>query len=236
MDRFLDASGDTTQETMAQLEWTFLPLLEFSDRSPKTLFEAMAGNPSFFVEVLRSLYRPTKESGIEEAPDADSERAKALAERAYELLRTWDRVPGTTADSSLDTAKLDAWVAEARALCARIGRAEVGDQHIGQMLAALPTDPSDMWPPLAVREIIESTRSRDLENGIAIGVINGRGVTMRGMTEGGSKERSLVATYRGWAKLAATKWHRTASVLERIARDLEAQGEWHDEDAERIQW
>jgi hypothetical protein len=209
------------------LEWTFLPLLEFSDRSPDTLFNALASSPSFFAEVLRSLYRPTKESGVEEPAEADSERAKALAEQAFELLRTWDRVPGTKADGSLDAASLDAWVTEARSLCAQIGRAEAGDQHI---------DPSGTWPPSAVRDVIESTRSRELENGIAIGVINGRGVTMRGMTEGGIKEKSLAATYRGWARVVATKWHRTAAVLERIARDLEAQGEWHDDDAERIQW
>jgi len=232
----LDASGDVTQETMAHLEWAYLPLLEFSDRSPDTLFNALTCNPSFFVEVLRSLYRPTKESGVEEPPEADSERAKALAEQAFELLRTWNRVPGTKTDGSLDLAALDAWVTETRTLCARIGRAEVGDQRIGQILAVSPPDLSGTWPPLAVREVIESTRSRDLENGIAIGVINGRGVTMRGMTEGGVKERSVAATYRGWARVAATKWHRTAAVLERIARDLEAQGEWHDDDAERIQW
>jgi hypothetical protein len=221
---------------MAHLEWTYLPLLEFSDRSPDTLFKALACNPSFFVEVLRSLYRPTKESGVEEPPETDSERAKDLAERAFELLRTWKRVPGTKADGSLDLAALHAWVRETRTLCARIGRAEVGDQHIGQVLAASPPDLSGTWPPLAVREVIEATRSRDLENGIAIGVVNGRGVTMRGITEGGIKERSIAATYRAWAREAATKWHRTAAVLERIARDLEAQGEWHDDDAERIQW
>jgi transcriptional regulator with XRE-family HTH domain len=232
----LASARDVTQETMAQLEWTYLPLLEFSDRSPDTLFNALASSPGFFVEVLCSLYRPTKESGVDEPPQADTERATALAEQAFELLRTWNRVPGTQADGSLDAASLEAWVREARTLCARTGRAEVGDQHIGQILALSPVDPSGMWPSVAIRDVIESTRSRELENGIAIGVVNGRGVTTRGVTEGGVKERSLAAAYRGWARTAATKWHRTAAVLERIARDLEGQGDWHDEGAERIQW
>jgi hypothetical protein len=88
---------------------------------------------SFFVEVLRAVYRPSKESGIEEPPPADAERRRAIASQAYELLRDWRRVPGLTDAGMLDPAALEAWVRwvrwvrEARVLCAHAEA--VGDLH-----------------------------------------------------------------------------------------------------------
>jgi hypothetical protein len=45
-------------------------------------------------------------------------------------------------------------------------------------------DADGYWPPVAIREAIESTRSRELESGIITGVYNNRGVTTRAPTDG----------------------------------------------------
>ena len=80
--------------------------------------------------------------------------------------------------------ELQAWVREARALCVQAGREAVGDLHIGQILAAAPAERGGARPAIAVREVIESTQSRELERGILAGVHNSRGPTWRGMTDG----------------------------------------------------
>ena len=69
----------------------------------------------------------------------------------------------------------------------RQGRAAIGDQMIGQVLAHAPADEDGTWPCLPVRELIEFTRSKDLEVGIQTGVYNMRGVTTRSPTDGGTK-------------------------------------------------
>ena len=60
-------------------------------------------------------------------------------------------------------------------LCAQAGRETVGDHHIGQILALAPLEPDGVWPAIPVREVIEITRSRELERGILGGVHSSRG-------------------------------------------------------------
>ncbi len=45
-------------------------------------------------------------------------------------------IPGTAADGSIDGAKLEAWVKEARKLAHAVGRGAIADQKIGEMLSA----------------------------------------------------------------------------------------------------
>jgi transcriptional regulator with XRE-family HTH domain len=232
----LDSADGTPDDVMASLEWAFLPSFRFSGRQALALQRALSTTPKFFVEVLRAVYRPSKESGIEEPPPADPERAHAIASQAYELLRDWRRVPGLTDAGMLDAVALEAWVREARALCAQAGREAVGDLHIGQILAAAPAERGGAWPAIAVREVIENRQSRELERGILTGVRNSRGATWRGMTDGGVQERERAAHYKRCAAETGHEWPRTAALLDLIAKSYEAEGEWHDQDAERMDW
>jgi hypothetical protein len=234
--KFLDEAGEISRETMASLEWTYLPLLEYSDRPPRTLHEELARSPEFFVTVLSALYRPEPDSGVTDCNAPDSDSADVLAQQAFQLLRTWDRVPGRQEDGSIDTDRLVAWVHEARRASAKAGRSAVGDMHIGEILSKAPADNGGVWPMEAVRKVIESTRSRDLERGLGNGVYNQRGVTGRTLTEGGRQERSLAQTYRNWSRAMSARSPRTAAVLERIARDYEADGRSNDEELEQRTW
>ena len=83
--KYLDRTGLVSEAEMAALEWAYLPLFRFSDRPPSALQNALSSSPRFFVEVLCALYRPTKESGIEELVPADPERASAIASQAHDL-------------------------------------------------------------------------------------------------------------------------------------------------------
>jgi hypothetical protein len=84
---------------------------------------------------------------------------------------------------------LENWVKKARKLLAQAGRGEIGDSKIGEILSVAKREVDQPWPPAAVREIIEVTRSRTLERGLEIGVYNRRGVTVRAPQDGGGQER-----------------------------------------------
>ena len=194
----LDKSPDVTEDEIAALEWALLPLLQHSHRRPPgVLHRKMSTSPAFFVEVISAVYRPDPESGVAETAPADMQRARAIATQAYELLHSWALVPGENG-GAVNGPVLEEWVKEARILCKNAGRLAVGDQHIGSVLANGPSDSAGVWPTLEIRELIEITRGKDVEKGFVMGVHNRRGVTTRGMTDGGAQERELVKTYREW--------------------------------------
>ncbi len=233
---WLGKANDVAEDQIATLEWALLPLLQHSHRvAPVVLHRRMSTAPSFFVEVISAVYRPAPDSGVVEPTPADAERAGAIARQAYELLRSWMIVPGLD-NGLIDATVLEEWVKDTRILCKNGGRLAVGDQHIGSVLAYAPADSAGIWPAVEVRELVEITRSKDLETGIFMGVHNRRGATMRGMTDGGAQERDLAKTYRGWSRNTALEWPRTSALLERIASSYENEARRHDEDAERNQW
>lgn len=234
--KVLDTAG-TSDDVLFRLEWAYMPVLEHSERPPTVLIKALAERPSFFMEVLSALFRPSEESGIVEPEPNDAERAHAVASQAFDLLRQWDRVPGTMSDGRIDGSALEAWVKEARQLAAASGRAEIADQKIGEALSASPRDVDDnLWPARAVRDVVEITRSKNLESGLSMGLHNRRGVTTRRPSDGGEQERDLVKQYRDFSAAMALEWPRTSAVLERIARSYEEDARWHDDDAERRDW
>ena len=104
------------------------------------------------------------------------------------------------------------------------------------MLAAAPADQNGVWPIAAVRDVIEITRSRDLETGLIIGVDNGRGITWRGVFDGGVQERESAQHYRKCAEATALEWPRTSAVLDRLARNYEEEGRSNDEEAQQNEW
>ena len=230
----LDQANDVSEDQVAGLEWTYLAMLEHSRRPPVVLHKTLSTSPEFFVKVLCSVYRPALDSGIEEALE-DTKKARSLAGHAYGLLRSWHKVPGETG-GVVDSVALQEWVDRVRALSAEAGRGEIGDQHIGNVLASSPADADGVWPAKAVRELIERSPSRHIETGLMLGIHNNRGGTWRGMTDGGAQERSIAGRYHEHARAMELEWPRTAALLEQIARSYEEEGQRHDQRAERTDW
>jgi transcriptional regulator with XRE-family HTH domain len=231
----LDKADDVPEDQVAGLEWTYLAMLEHSRRPPVVLHKLLSTSPEFFVQVLRSVYRPAPDSGVQEEAVKDVKRARALAGHAYGLLRSWHQVPGEKG-GVVDSVALQQWVDRARTLCAEAGRGDIGDEHIGNVLASSPADPDRGWPAKAVREVIESTPSRHLETGVMLGIHNNRGGTWRALSDGGAQERSIASRYHEHARITALEWPRTSALLEQIARSYEEAGQQHDQRAERTDW
>jgi hypothetical protein len=232
----LDKAADVPTEKMLELEWTYLPLLEHSDRPAKVIMNELASNPGLFVQLICAVYAPSDDSGVVDTPPENAEHARNIATQAYRLLRLWTVIPGTMADGTIDGAALEVWVREARKFAKAAGRDAIAEQKIGEVLSASKIDEDGAWPAAPIRDLIETIRSSELETGLVIGRHNRRGVTTRSPRDGGKQERALAETYRGWSKATAFDWPRTSAILENLAKGYEEDARRQDESAERLDW
>jgi len=225
---YLDADEDVDRTQLAQLEWRYLPLFRYQEWSPRVLQDELARNPDFFVEVISWVYRSDSQP-----PEPEfSEEARVRAVLGAQLLSSWRTPLGIDGHR---TPTLADWVTATRVRLTGRGRIRVGDQRIGGLLRYVPIDPDGVWPTVAVREIVEAVASRDLELGIELEVMNSRGVTSRGPTEGGALERTLVNRYREYAHQIGNRWPRTRRMLQRIAESFERDARREDERAETVE-
>lgn len=86
-----------------------------------------------------------------------------------------------------------------------------------------------------MRDIIDDIANPHLESGFYCQVFNNRGVTSRGLTDGGAQERALAERYERDAVQVADAWPRTASVLRGIAQDYRRHAEREDRSADLTQ-
>jgi len=115
----LDTDDQVSEAEVAQLEWSYLTVLEHSERSPIVLHRSMARDPSLFVQILSAVFRAHSESAPEKGQV--SEETKALALHASRLLDSWNTIPGAT-ESGIDGGILKSWVTEAHQLSVRAER------------------------------------------------------------------------------------------------------------------
>ena len=225
---YLRARGiDETK--VARLEWKFLPAQHYEIRAP-SLQRLLARDPSTFVQLIELAFKPASSEARAEPRDVDQN----LASNAYRLLREWRIVPGTREDGNVDAAALQRWLDEARALLTQSDRLRIGELHVGEVLAHAPIDPDGTFPTLAVREVLETAPNDQLERGFTIGLHNKRGVTSRGMTEGGKQEYDLAERYEGWAEAVQATHPRTAGALRLVAESYREEGRRNDEEARRF--
>jgi hypothetical protein len=219
--------AEADPKTLVELEWAYFPALEHT-RVPSALYVALADDPAFFVELVTRVYR-----GKSQRHRKLDEHETALSHRAWEVLDSWRTPPGQKGDGTIEAEVLQAWVKQARLLLADADRTDIGDEQIGQLLSGSLPGADGAWPAEAVRDIIETVGSNELENGLHVGRTNARGVTSRGPYDGGEQERSLAKTYAQWATDVKTRWPRTARVLQQLADGYERDARRHDAEAER---
>lgn len=223
----IEASGEVEQRVIARLEWLYLGVLRHGDRPSRLLHRQLAEDPPFFAEVITWIFK------AEDEEREVTEESRAKAEAGFHLLESWKGLPGLTEDGGIDEAALRDWVMAARESIHESGRGVIGDQRIGSVLRCSPNGSDGAWPHEAVRSIIEDLASEYIERGMEIQVYNSRGITSRGVYEGGDQERELAQQYRDWADATQARWPRTAAMLRRIAESYERDARRHDTDAER---
>ena len=228
----LDGRTGVTRDEMAQFEFMFLGALDHGEHGIPNLERHIADNPISFVQALAFMFK--RDDGGEDPSEwrtEEPERRAGLASAAYSLLRRISHIPGANTDGEIHTETLCAWVVEVRRLCVEYGRAEIGDQYIGQLLSRAPAEEGGAWPHLSICEAMERIASPQIGRGFNIGVHNGRGVTSRAIGEGGAQERELATKYRRWAEQRAFDYPYVGSILESIAADYDRQATREDDEA-----
>lgn len=219
------AAADVPVADLASLEFGYFRLLQHN-REPRALNQALASDPVLFVDLVQRTFRGANE------PHRQSKSADPLTEHAWWVLHGWHGFPGRREDGTLDEVAMQEWVKQARLQLSDLDRADIGDELIGQTFAHAPVDADGIWPPAPVRDLIESIGSRDLENGAITGRLNSRGLTWRGVYDGGSQERTLAEQYKQWSLAVQVHWPRTARILRAIAESYERDAVRQDERAQ----
>jgi transcriptional regulator with XRE-family HTH domain len=232
----LDKRPDLDPSTLVELEWMYLPLLEHSRRPAKVILKALAEQPALFIEMVNAIYKPSEESGVVDPEPADPVKAESFARQAYRLLDLWDLIPGADENGSIDGSALETWVKDTRMRAKASGREDITDDRIGRMLSASPLGSDDAWPAEPVREVIDLYRSKSMLEGFWIGKSNRRGIISRLPREGGKQERDEAAQFRKWAAAVAYEHPYTAKALNSLAESYEHQAQYHDQNAERLDW
>ena len=231
---FLQNCRDADEARVARLEFNFLPFLDRHSRLPLTLQRQLAKDTDFFLECLVLLYRPrheVKENADEDSKERDDPEKAAKAKRIWRLLHDWRTIPGTGEDGKVSTDALKAWMRSARQKAREVDRLEVCDLILGELFAHSVTDTDGAKPVIAIREVIEEFESKELENGLAVGLHNLRGCYSKSLYEGGKQERELASEFKRYATVCA-RWPRTAAVLRGVAEDYQRQAEREDERAQ----
>ena len=120
------------------------------------------------------------------------------------------------------------WVADARRLCKEHGRADIGDQKIGEFLSKAPFEDDGSWPCQSVCEVLETIASENVFAGFESGLYNARGREMRPLDEIGTEEREMSTRYRTWARRWRFEYPRVARILERVAAGHDGSAVWWD--------
>ena len=220
----LDRSGELSSEQMAGLEYAYIDVLSTKwgvdePRGVPYLERYLNDHPELFVEAISWLYK--RNDGGED-PDSlrvvDADLVQHRASRAYALLDAIVRLPGRDKMGEVEPARLLLWVNTVRQACAVLGRQQPADYALGKMFSHAPRGADGVWPCESIRDVLEQLQSRDISEGVTVGLFNSRGVHARG--NGGDQERVLADRYHAWASALAFSHPFVASSILRYMGNL----------------
>ncbi len=215
---------------MATLEFRYLSVFDREEGAIPNLEKQISENPEMFAQAVAHLYkRSDDKEDPQEFQAQNVEVATARAKQAFKLLNLIRRIPGGNRGGEIDSTALVDWINSARSSLRELGRIDVGDTQIGEILARSEVGKDGVWPCEAVREAMEKVLNQRIAEGFRIGKLNQRGVHWRG--EGGQQERELAAEYDKWAQSLNSSHPRTARTLRKLRDSYLRDGEWQDTEA-----
>lgn len=194
----------------------------------KNLYEEMLRDPSLFIEVLATAYAPAALDSDE--GEEDDDRQQTARELARSVAREGSGAPGTQPEGAIDPGVFAQWLAEVRRLAQEHDIVKATEVTIGEWLAQVRVE-SDRWPPAPIRDVLEAA-SDLMRSGFSTGVFNGRGMTSRGVFEGGGQERTLANRYRSDAEALQSSHPNVSEMLLGLARDYDRFGRSEDDEAQ----
>lgn len=235
-------SADIPLDELAALEWPFARLLADDLRRPTkqplAIHRLLQRDPSFFATLVTFIYKP--HDRMEATPEGGvTEEQKALrADNTRQVFRSWRLLPGTELDGSVDEAALFDWVSRVRKHAIETGHVTGADLQIAEILARSPVGSDGLWPHESVRSVVEQLQSRVVDEHFRIAVMNNRGVTTRGLGDGGRQERDLAEKYAQMSRAVAVRWPRMGAILKGISVSYERQARHEDasKDLRELDW
>ena len=227
LEKLDDAPGVLDAE-IAVLEMPYVGELDRYDRKVKVYREVIRDPGVFGALVARCSVR---DDGQADYLDYEGERSMVGVYSARVLLEL-KNLPGESPEGVVDAEKLVDWVTEARKVCSELGCLRAADRRIGALLANSPEGSDGVWPCEPVRDLLDAVESGEMRRCFVSGVRSLRGVSQRGLFDGGDQERNLAERYRYSATNLLARWPVTASLLRKVAESYDSYAGWHDERAE----
>ena len=224
----LDQSRKISDDVITRLEIPYIEVLN-RFRPELALHRQVIKEPSLFADVISWAFKRADGQVEESADDQVRERRASVA---FSVLWNLRLIPGLAEDGTVDAKALSTWVNEARRMCTERDRQDMGDRQIGQILANAPIGEDGVWPCEPVRGLLDDLASRHIGIGFVTGKRKLRGVTSRGVFDGGEQERSLAEKYRHDASRIAGRRPFTAQLLRQLAADYEGEARVHDQSAD----
>lgn len=216
-------SPDAQPSELAEVEWGFLPLLDGNyGTTPKFLNQTLAEDPSFFCQVIKTLFRSNKTEQLEPKP----EHNEGIAANAYRLLTEWKTPPGTRRDGSFDATALKEWLAQVKEACKESGHLEVALQRVGHVLCYSPPDPDGLWIHHSIAEVLNARDASEIRKGFEMEIYNSRGAYF--VDPKGGPERELARSHRKQAEEVELRgYSRLATTLREIADGYDKEAEYN---------
>lgn len=152
---------------------------------------------------------------------------------AYQLLNSWDTIPGVSEEGKIDSDQLELWIERSREMAEKEGRLEPADIHIGQILSKYPEAPEQSWPPNEICNIIQNLNSESINRNFSSATFNKRGSSTRGAFDGGDIERRHSEYFYKLSEQHRSEFPVVASILENLAKSYKEDAKRMDEEAER---
>ena len=231
----INDSTALTLEEKAGLEYLHIdPLAKPHVRGGKygipNLAKYVAVHPELYVQAIVYAYRRKDNDTDPPEFSVPAEQVTHFAQQGYKLLSGIETVPGRDEQGQLRTENLRVWVKAVRDACEALGRLEIADLMIGELLAHAPSDTDGAWPPEPVRDVLEEAHSDAMMRGVHTGQFNARGAHWRG--DGGSQEREIADKYRAWAgALQYSHPYVASKLLLALVRTYEHDARREDTDA-----
>jgi hypothetical protein len=215
--KWLQENPDANRDSVLQVEWSYLPwLIREEGAEPKTLECAMAQDPQFFSELVRSVFRSKNE---ECKNDSRSETERNDAQNAFRLLHGWRTVPGTQSDGTFDDEAFIRWLADVEQITEESGHLDVAMGQVGEVLASAPPDAKGLWINSTIAKALDSKDAAQMRSGFMRGRINLRGAYWG---TGGAEELRIAADYRAKAEaLDNGGYPRFAGTVRDLAKSYE---------------
>jgi len=227
--KLLQERHDLPDNKLIQIEWFYLRALEHDRFIPKFLYNALANDPHFFVQLITWLFK--RSDGKEDEKKLPESTAKQNIENAYILLRKCNQLPGQD-ENLINSHVLSNYVQEVEVLLEKAGRLRIGESQLGQYLSHCPVGEDGIWPHEAIRDIIDTLRSESFDSGFSTGKYNQRGFSARSPFDGGNQERVLANKYIKDSEKIRFSYPRTAKILREIASFYEYEATHYDQDVE----